>query len=77
MQVLVSIIVPVYGHRDITPSLRSIQLQNYTNFECVVIVDGSTDSSCLKYGYVESLDSRFSLLSYETNKGASYARRLV
>ena len=51
---------------------------NYTNFECVVIVDGSTDSSYLKYyRYVESLDSRFSLLSMKPIKALHMQEDLV
>src|SRR3989442_1125838 len=41
---LVSIIIPAYnasGH--ITDTLVSVQRQNYSNWECIIVNDGSTD----------------------------------
>lgn len=75
MKPLVSVIVPVYGNRNIRKCLKSIQCQDYTNFECIVVIDGSKDSSYCKYCHnVEALDSRFFIASYQNNRGASYAR---
>ncbi len=46
MNYLVSIIIPLYnGEKYIGECLDSIFKQNYTNFEIIIVDDGSTDSS--------------------------------
>jgi len=57
---LVSIIVPVFNREKlITETLNSIQNQSYTNWECIIVDDGSTDSTenCIQT-FVEK-DKRF------------------
>ena len=50
---LVSVIVPVYNaEKYIVECLDSILAQTYTNLECLLIQDGSTDNSveiCREY----------------------------
>lgn len=42
---LISIIVPIYNKEDYLPQcLDSIINQSYTNFEVLLVNDGSTDS---------------------------------
>jgi len=49
MQQLVSIILPVYnGESTITESIESLLSQSYSNFELIVIDDGSIDGSLRK-----------------------------
>lgn len=71
---LFSIIIPLYNkERYITQCLESIQDQNYEDWECIIVNDGSTDNS---RGVVESLiknDSRFKLIN-QKNAGPSVAR---
>lgn len=69
---LVSIIVPCYNASYyVKEVLESIQNQTYSNIECIIINDGSTDNT------LEILnsftDSRFQLYSQE-NKGLSDTR---
>ncbi len=46
MDELISIIVPIYNVEEyLRECLDSIQKQTYTNFECIMINDGSTDNS--------------------------------
>ncbi len=41
---LVSIIIPVYNAQDyVSECLESMKNQDYTNFEVVIVNDGSTD----------------------------------
>ena len=74
MNPLISIVVPVYNvEKYITRCLDSILNQTYTNFELILINDGSTDSSgkiCEDY---QSRESRITVLNQE-NQGLSAAR---
>lgn len=71
---LVSIMIPVYnGMPDIQLSIKSLLLQTYTNWECIIINDGSTDGT---REYIDSLtDSRFVVFHFFENKGRPYARQ--
>jgi len=59
-QSLVSIIIPTYNRAHlICETIDSILAQTYTNWECIVVDDGSTDNTAiLLTSYVEK-DSRF------------------
>lgn len=76
MESLISVIIPVYNTESyIGVCLESLVKQTYTNFEVLMIDDGSTDGSgriCQEY--TES-DSRFQYYRKE-NGGASSARNL-
>lgn len=59
---LISIIIPIYNREHlIRETLDSIVEQTYSNWECIIVDDGSTDNSKqVVFEYV-NLDSRFSL----------------
>jgi glycosyltransferase involved in cell wall biosynthesis len=62
---LVTIGVPVYnGEKFIIEALESIQKQTYTNFECHIVNNASTDSSEALVSEFVKKDSRFKLHSY-------------
>lgn len=71
---MISIIVPVYNAKDyLRRCLDSILAQTYTDWEAVLIDDGSTDESgkiCDEYA---SKDNRFKVFHRE-NKGVSAVR---
>ena len=71
---LVSIIVPVYNaEKHLRRCVESILQQTYTNFELLLIDDGSTDSSgqiCDGYAVADSRVKVF----HKTNGGVSSAR---
>ena len=73
---MISVITPVYNTEKYLDScIQSILAQTYTNFELLLIDDGSTDSSgviCDKYA---ELDSRVRVFHKE-NGGASSARNM-
>lgn len=71
----ISVIVPVYNleQKNIYRCLDSIRRQTYTNFEVLVINDGSTDRSGEICSSIVVDDSRFSLIS-QSNCGVSSAR---
>lgn len=71
-----SIIIPVYNaEKTLDRCLESILLQNFSNYEVILIDDGSLDHSlniCKKY---ELLDKRYRVI-HQTNRGASVARNV-
>ena len=76
-QPLVSICVPYYNYGQyLEPMVRSLQASTYTNFEVVIVNDGSTDpASAQKFMDLKasSTDARFVYLSKE-NGGIGVAR---
>lgn len=71
---MVSIIVPIYNAENfLEECLRSIQNQDYSDFEVLCVNDGSPDnSSSIVEKFVEA-DNRFILIN-QTNGGVSKAR---
>jgi glycosyltransferase involved in cell wall biosynthesis len=69
----ISIIIPVYNRKDkIQSAIESVLKQTFTNFEIIIVDDGSTDG----LGKILALysDSRVRVLKHSKNKGASAAR---
>ena len=69
MNDLISIIIPIYKvEAYLRDCLNSVQKQTYTNFEVLLINDGSPDNSdqiCLEF---EQKDTRFNYF-YKENGG--------
>ena len=73
-QPIVSIIVPCYNQAQfISQCLDSILAQTYTDWECIVIDDGSSDNSFNVAKEYCRKDSRFKCIHQE-NQGPSVAR---
>ncbi|MBS7231898.1 glycosyltransferase family 2 protein [Flavobacterium psychroterrae] len=71
---LVSIIIPTFNRENlIKETLESILFQSYTNWECIIVDDGSTDNTVEVVREFIKNDSRFSFYNLE-HKGVSYAR---
>jgi len=74
---LVSIIVPVYNtERYLNRCLDSLINQSYSNFELIIVDDGSTDNSleiCKKY---QTIDERIKVY-HKANGGLSSARNFA
>lgn len=69
---LISVIIPVYnGDRTILETIASVQKQTYSDFELIVINDGSTDRTLELLSTIE--DPRLKVFSYP-NGGLSVAR---
>lgn len=70
----VSVIIPVYNGEDsLSISLESLLEQTYSNFEVVIIDDGSKDGTRDVVGKYNAIDSRFKYI-YQPNSGVSVAR---
>jgi len=66
----VSVIIPLYNaSSSILRTLASVQRQTYTNWECLVVDDGSSDDGPEKVQQVAQGDSRVRLLRIVHNSG--------
>ena len=74
MTTKISIIVPVYNIKEYLPScLDSIIAQSFTDFELILIDDGSSDGSGDICEYYSLLDNRIRVC-HKANEGVSKAR---
>lgn len=72
---LVSIIIPSYNRSYlIKETLLSVVSQTYRNWECIVVDDGSTDSTTLVVQEFIDQDIRFKYFTNQRKKGAQGAR---
>lgn len=71
---LVSIIVPCYNQAHyLEEALQSVKMQTYTDWECIIVNDGSLDQTDEIARRWSMEDSRFKYL-FQNNKGLSGAR---
>ena len=71
---LISIIIPVYNaEKYLHQCLDSVVAQTYTNWECLLIDDGSKDSSGAICDEYAEKDSRLRVF-HKANGGVSSAR---
>lgn len=76
MNPLVSVIIPCFNQDNyIIETLQSVLNQTYTNWECLIIDDGSTDNSANNISEFVATDNRF-VVMYKNNGGVSSARNL-
>ena len=74
MQPLVSIIIPTYNRAHlIGETIDSVIAQTYTNWECIIVDDGSTDETSMLVNEYVNDDNRFQFFTLN-HKGVSYAR---
>ena len=71
---LVSIIIPVYNVAQyLDQCLQSVMDQSYTDWECILVDDGSKDGSGVQCDEWSKRDSRFRVI-HQQNQGVSAAR---
>lgn len=76
---MISVVIPLYNkEKSIVATLQSVLAQTYTDYEVIIVDDGSTDQSMrVVHEYIQNLDSkkreRFTLIS-QLNYGVSAAR---
>ena len=71
---MITVIIPLYNAaRFIEETLQSVQAQTYTDWECVVVDDGSTDNGAEIVQRMAQADTRIRYV-YQSNAGPSAAR---
>src|SRR5438045_2206644 len=79
-EALISIIIPFFNREEfLAESIESVLAQTYSNWELVLVDDGSTDKSPqTARNYVEKYPDRILLYAHENgkNRGASSSRNL-
>lgn len=71
---MISVIIPTYNYGQyVTEAIQSVQNQSFSDWECLVIDDGSTDNTKQIVLDISASDSRVRYF-YQTNKGLSAAR---
>jgi glycosyltransferase involved in cell wall biosynthesis len=77
MEPLVSIITAAYNsERTIYETIQSVIMQNYDNWEMIIVDDGSTDHSVEWIGNIIKAESRIRLLKNSDNRGPALSRNL-
>ena len=75
MEPLVSVIMPAYNaEKYIEAAIRSVQAQTLTDWELLVIDDGSSDSTCAIVERFAAEDSRIRFLVNSQNMGTAKTR---
>ena len=73
----ISAIIPVYNsEKTIYPSICSIQNQNYTSYEIILINDFSSDNSSKVIQHLKEKDQRIKLINNHKNMGTLYSRNI-
>lgn len=71
-----SIVIPVYNvENQIENCIKSIVKQNYSNYEIIMVDDGSTDGSGKKCDELSYLNNNIKVI-HQVNKGVSEARNI-
>lgn len=75
-QPLVSVMMPAYNAEyTIDKAIKSLQLQTYESWECVIVDDGSIDDTVAIINSIQ--DDRVRLIKLEKNMGRGYARQVA
>jgi glycosyltransferase involved in cell wall biosynthesis len=73
----VSVIIPTYNRAYcIHTAIDSVLQQSFTNFELLIINDGSTDDTSTLLTKYQQLDSRIRVINMQVNAGATAARNI-
>ncbi len=71
----ISIIIPVYNtEAHIETCIKSILEQTFTDFECIIVDDGSTDNAIALVKAMTGEDDRFKVFQHTQNRGQGIAR---
>jgi len=70
----ITVVIPCYNYdKYVADAIRSVQAQTFSDWDCLVIDDGSTDDSLVKIKEAVNHDERFKVLA-QSNRGVANAR---
>ena len=71
----VTVVVPCHNEEQfVVSTLRSVAVQTFANWECIVVDDASTDGSLREIWSIAKTDERFRVLRHQQNGGLSASR---
>ena len=71
-----SVIIPSYNNAEYLPKcIRSLQRQTVSDWEAIVVVDGSPDNAAEVAFDIAETDSRVKVINKERNEGTHRARK--
>lgn len=71
----VSVIIPTYNsEKELLRAIRSVQIQDFSDYEIVICDDASTDNTVNVAKYLAAKDSRIRIIQLAKNQGAAAAR---
>ena len=74
----ISIVIPVYNaEKFLVETLDSVKNQTFTDFECVIVNDGSTDNSLEIINNYVAKDNRFRVFTVANNGCANIPRNIA
>src|ERR1022692_2291998 len=75
---LISVVIPVYNaEKYIREALNSVLNQTFSDFECVIVNDGSTDNSLKIIEEFAANDNRFKCLSIQNTGCGNIPRNIA
>ena len=73
----ISVIIPVYNCKNtISAAIKSVQNQNFTDFEIILIDDFSSDNTSYIIKSIKERDSRIKIFKNKKNMGSLYSRSI-
>ena len=73
----ISAVIPCYNCKDfILRTIRSIQNQNFSSFEIIIVNDFSIDNSSLFLNQLQNEDKRIKVINNAKNMGILYSRSI-
>ncbi|APG61671.1 hypothetical protein LPB140_01155 [Sphingorhabdus lutea] len=71
-----SVIIPVYNAAaSLRRAVESVRAQSFTDWECIIINDGSSDQSLVNAFALAAMDARIKVKSHD-NQGVSFTRNV-
>ena len=73
---MISVVIPLYNkEKSVRATLESVRVQSYTDWECIVVDDGSTDESLkVVQDFIRKVESGNWKVESQLNAGVSAAR---